>query len=82
MNEFNAFESMMFRERDAQPAGFRRATIDVCDTAYVARVWLESYTSAFTAADVVELAGLIMAREDAITRRGDAICCSDEEWDE
>lgn len=42
--------------------GFRDALIDVCDTASICRKWLLDNYDEHTAADVVVLAGLVMAQ--------------------
>ncbi|MCF3932882.1 hypothetical protein L1787_05570 [Acuticoccus sp. M5D2P5] len=68
----NSFERMLSDMGTPTPDSFRRAIIDACDTAYVAREWLEAYTPGkWTGADVVALASLIMQREQHRTAEED-----------
>ena len=50
----------------------RTALRDVADTVYACREWFEAYKVAYTGADVVEMAKMVMKRErdlaDAVKR--------------
>lgn len=47
---------------------FRRAIIDVCDTGHMSLLWLRSHNLTPTAADVIELTKVIVAREKALEK--------------
>lgn len=47
-----------------EEALWKKAIIEVADTAYLCRLWLETYTKEFTAADVLAMTRMVMDRED------------------
>ena len=60
----NHFEDLLrTMEKSSDGGHFHKALIDVTDTAYACKVWLENYSSHFTAADVVAMTALVMKRE-------------------
>jgi hypothetical protein len=55
----NAYKRHLAILQEHGPGGFHEGVRDIGDTALMARVWLEAYMPAFTAADVVALAALM-----------------------
>jgi len=45
---------------------FKEALIEVCDTAYMCKLWFEGQELAATVADVVALTRLVMEREHSL----------------
>jgi hypothetical protein len=65
----NSFDRYLSYLQERGPRPFYEAVPDVCDTAFMARVWLETYLpEKFVGGDVVALADLILCRELARER--------------
>jgi hypothetical protein len=67
MTNLNRFEQLMLKDNwpgDSDRA--RTGVRDVADTMYACREWFEGYKVAFTGADLVAMAKLILAREREI----------------
>jgi hypothetical protein len=71
MPELNDFDKRLDSMREPEAANFKGALIDVCDTAYMCKLWFDSYGLVATAADVVALTRLVMEREAAIKAADD-----------
>lgn len=48
---------------------WKGALIEVCDTAYICKRWLEAYAPGYTPADIVALTALVIAREQRLCCR-------------
>ncbi len=66
--EDNRFKEWLKSAQEARRHNFRTAVIDVADTAYVCKLWFESYGLNATAADIVAMARLVMEREAALEK--------------
>ena len=64
----NPFEEWLNGAQGAGPRNFRAAVIDVADTAYVCKLWFESYGLNATVADIMAMARLVMEREAALEK--------------
>jgi hypothetical protein len=56
------FRELLQRARETAPDK-HDALIEVCDTAMICQAWFKAHDLVPTAADVVALAGLVLARE-------------------
>lgn len=57
----NDFERAL-KALDGVPS-FKNALIEVCDTAYMCKRWLDSYAPSYTPADIIALTALVIASE-------------------
>lgn len=46
---------------------WKAALIDVCDSAYLCKKWLDVHAPGYTAADIIALTALVIAREQRAT---------------
>lgn len=77
MDQLNKFDRLV-ENMKFSPTLFRDAIVDVCDTAYAAKVWLETYGLQPTAADVVALTKIIVDRHAVLAADAKADMRGDE----
>jgi hypothetical protein len=62
---FNPFDRALLNMPDEAKRG---PIIDVTDTAYLVKLWFDTYAPTATAADIIAMTGLIMERERYLSR--------------
>ena len=61
------FEKLLLAAQQGDaPQEWRKALVDVADTASICRAWLQEYAEGFTPADLLTMVGMVIQRQKEI----------------